>query len=86
MDMKAGRLVRHLQREVESRVGDMTERELATVAWSFASLRHNPGAVLDLLAEAATPKLAAFEPKVSFSRFGQNVLCLPLPALSLGFQ
>ena len=64
MNMKILRLVRHLQREVELRVSGMSERELATSAWSFASLRHNPGALLDLLAEAALPRLAAFETKV----------------------
>ena len=64
MDMRVIRHLRHLQREVELRVGDMSERDLATVTWSFASLRHNPGALLDLIAEAASPRLPAFETRV----------------------
>ena len=64
MDMRVVRHLRHMQREVELRVGDMSERDLATVTWSFASLRHNPGALLDLIAEAASPRLPAFESRV----------------------
>lgn len=64
MNMRVLRVVRHLQREVETRVTDMDPRALATTAWSFAVLRHNPGPVLDLLAEAALPQLQAFEPQV----------------------
>ena len=69
MDVRVVRLLRHLQREVEQRVADMNGRDLATTAWSFASLRHNPGALLDLIAEAASPQLPAFETRVCTGSF-----------------
>lgn len=73
LDLKAPRFVKHLQKEIELRVTEMDERELATAAWSFATLRHNPGALMEQLAEAALPRLANFETKVA-----HDLPCEPL--------
>ena len=50
-----------LNLETNCRLPELDERQLATITWSFGSLKHNPGALLDLLAEAATPRLDSFE-------------------------
>jgi len=69
LEVKVVRVLRVLQTEIQGRLGELDERQIATVTWSFGSLKHNPGALLDLLAEVATPRLDSFELQV------QAILC-----------
>lgn len=65
MNVKVVKALRILQKEVEARLPEMNAVDLAQIAWAFGTLKHHPGALLDLLANAAVQQLDQFEPQVS---------------------
>ena len=65
MNVKVVKVLRILQKEVEARLPEMNVVDLAQIAWALGTLKHHPGALLDLLANAAAQQLDQFEPQVS---------------------
>lgn len=64
MNTKVMRVIKVLQKEIDLKLMDLSERELALTLWSFATLNHNPGILGDKIAETSELRLQKFQPQV----------------------